>query len=440
MSKYTHFTLEDREVVEALLNNKKSFTQIAQAIGKSASGVSKEVQRHVIFRRSSMPGRNYNNCVKRVTCTKEHICMICNSPRKYKLCRRCSICNKQCKEYEAAVCSRHTKPPYVCNGCGKRGECTLEKHLYIAQEAEKDYRAVLTESRSGITYSEEELKRLDEIISPLIKQNQSPHHIWANNADTLMVSERTIYNLIDARLISAMNLDLPRKMRFKARKKKRTFKVDRACRIGRDFACFNTFIEKHPDTAVVQLDSVEGKKGGKVLLTVHFVKCEMMLALLRESNDSKSVTDFFARLDQKLGRATFQRLFPVLLADNGSEFSNPSLIEFDEEQNRRTSLFYCDPNASYQKGSAERNHEFIRCFIPKGVDFGNRTQEDIMLMMNHINSYGRESLGNKCPYDVFQYLYGNDADALMKMMGCTMIPANDVTLNKSIWDKEVINQ
>ena len=433
MNKYAHFTQEEREVIENLLNNKKTFTEISRVIGKSSSGISKEVRRHIIFRRSNLPGRSYNNCKKRFNCSKEHLCMICNAPKRYKLCRRCSLCNIRCREYEADQCSRLMKPPYVCNGCGKRGECTLEKRLYIAQEADKDYRTVLSESRSGITYTEEELKRLDSIISPLIKQNQSPHHIWSNNKDTLMVSERTIYNLIDSRLISAMNLDLPRKMRFKMRKKKRIFKVDKTCRIGRDYDCFNAFMESHPDSAVVQLDSVEGKKGGKVLLTVHFVKCEMMLAVLRESNDSKSVSDFFSRLHHELDPDSFQHLFPVLLADNGSEFSNPSAIEFDAEGNRRTFLFYCNPNAPQQKGSCERNHEFIRCFIPKGTDFGNYTQKDITLMMNHINSYGRESLGNKCPYDVFRFFYG---DKLLKIMDCATIPANDVTLNKSIFVKE----
>lgn len=431
---YTHYTLEKREVIESLLNEKKNFKKIAQVIGKSPSGVAKEIRNHIVLQRSNLQGRSYNNCVKRFTCTKAHICMICKAPRKYKLCRHCSMCNSKCKEYEAAVCPRHIKPPYVCNGCGKRGECTLEKHLYIAREAEKAYRTKLSESRSGISYTEEELKRLDEIISPLIKQKQSPHHIWSNNKDVLMVSERTIYNLIDARLISAMNLDLPRKVRFKARKKKKTFKVDKSCRIGRDFACFNAFMEEHSDSAVVQLDSVEGKKGGKVLLTIHFVKCEMMLAVLRDANDSKSVTDYFQRLIQELGTDTFQKLFPIILADNGSEFSNPSVIEFDANGDRRTHFFYCDPNAPYQKGSCERNHEFIRCFIAKGEDFGKYTQEDITLMMNHINSYGRESLADKCPYDVFRYLYG---DELLQYMNCVTIPPNEVTLGKAIWKKEV---
>ena len=110
-------------------------------------------------------------------------------------------------------------------------------------------------------------------------------------------------------------------------------------------------------------------------------------------------------------------------------------IEFDPVDGvRRTRLYYCDPNAPYQKGSAERNHEFIRCFIPKGVDLDKYSQDDITLMMNHINSYSRESLGNKCPYDVFRYFYG---DKLLNLLGCTTIPANQVTLNKSVFRKEV---
>ena len=35
----------------------------------------------------------------------------------------------------------------------------------------------------------------------------------------------------------------------------------------------------------------------------------------------------------------------------------------------------------------------------------------ICLMMDHINSYSRESLGNKCPYDVFSFLYGQEMPA-----------------------------
>ena len=125
----------------------------------------------------------------------------------------------------------------------------------------------------------------------------------------------------------------------------------------------------HPDYPVVQLDSVEGKKGGKVLLTIHFVKAEFMLASLRDHNTSRSVTEIFEMIYGGLGHDKFTEIFKVCLADNGSEFSNPSAIEFSSDGKQRTSVFYCNPQAPYQKGSAERNHEFIREFIPKKLIF-----------------------------------------------------------------------
>jgi len=140
----------------------------------------------------------------------------------------------------------------------------------------------------------------------------------------------------------------------------------------------------HPDTPVTQLDSVEGKKGGKVLLTIHFVKAGLMLAFLRGHNDSQSVINIFDALYLELRPDRFMNIFKLCLADNGTEFSNPKAIEFDKQGDRRTQLFYCDPGAPYQKGSAERNHGFIRYFIPKGKDISSYSQADISLMMDHI--------------------------------------------------------
>ena len=343
------------------------------------------------------------------------------------------MCNFHCKNYVPYVCPRLQKPPYVCNGCGKAYECSLEKHFYYASNADQDYHAGISAARSGISYTEEEIQTLDKVISPLIRLGQSPHHMYITNRDAIMVSERTIYRLIDSGLIDARGVDLPRKVRFKPRKKKQAFKVDKSCRIGRDYESFKKYMEEHPDTSVVELDSVEGKKGGKVLLTVHFVCCEMMLAFLRDMNDAKSVIDIFESLCKDLGITDFQKLFQLLLADNGSEFSNPKAIEFTADGERRTRMFYCNPSAPYQKGSCERNHEFIRCCIPKGKDLGQYTQSDITLMMNHINSYARGSLGNKCPYEVFRFFYG---DELLNLLGCVTIPAQQITLKPSLFWKE----
>ena len=434
MNKNKHMTADDRKVIEDSLNQKMTYADIARILEKDPTTISKEVKNHLVIRRNGVPGKSYNNCSKQFFCKKSAVCNRCVSPKRHSFCRNCSLCNRQCPDYEPLICPRRKKTACVCNGCGFIAECHFEKTLYRADKAQEEYRTLLSESRVGMGFTEEELAALDEKVSPLIRRGQSPYHICATNRDSLMVSSSTLYRLIDSGLISARNIDLPRKVRFKARKRKKSvFKVDRTCRIGRDYACFQRFMEENPDTPIIQLDSVEGKKGGKVLLTIHFVKCEMMLAFLRNSNSARSVEDVFNSLYLTLGQDDFSRLFRICLADNGSEFSNPSGIEFAADGTRRTRVFYCDPQAPYQKGSAERNHEFIRCFIPKGTDMGQYSQADIMLMMDHINSYSRISLANKSPYEVFQFLYGSD---LLKKLGCSPIPAQQVTLNKSVFRKE----
>ena len=432
--KQKHLTEIDRAKIELMLNQKSKFAAIARELGKNPTTISKEVRLHRKEQKVGAPGKSFNNCKNQYGCGKQRVCLQCVSPVKYKLCRRCSQCNKYCSDYEPQTCTRHEKAPYVCNGCGKRAECSLTKYIYSAKNAENEYKELLSTARSGHFLCEEEVDRIDRIVSPLIRQHQSPHHICATNRDELMVSERTLYRLIEDCLIRARNMDLPRKLRFRARAAKpRAYKVDKSCRIGRTYDEFQAFMEENPDCPVVQLDSVEGKRSGKVLLTVHFVRSEMMLAFLREANTAKSVTDIFESLYLDLGDALFKRIFRVCLADNGSEFSNPKGIEFNSEGQRRTRLFYCDPSAPYQKGSAERNHEFIRYFIPKGTDLEQYTQADITLMMNHINSYSRESLEDKCPYEVFEYFYGRE---LLDLLGCETIPARNVTLGKSAFSKE----
>ena len=219
-----------------------------------------------------------------------------------------------------------------------------------------------------------------------------------------MCSERTIYNYIDYRLFTARNIDLPRKVRYRPRKlEKQRFKVEKSCRIGRTYDDFKVFLDEHPGIPVVEIDTLEGTRGGKVLLTIHFTETQYMLAFIRDSNTARSVTEIFDHLYSLFELENFRKLFPVILTDNGSEFSNPSAIEFDSEGNRRTYIFYCDPSAPYQKGALENNHELIRRIIPKGKSLNAFTQNAINLIMDHINSYGRKKLNDKSAHESFSF-------------------------------------
>lgn len=433
MRKGLHLTYDDRCVIVNGLNNRESFKAIANPLGKDCTTIAKEIKKHITVSQTGCTGRVYNNCIHRSLCSEGDLCVECTYLRMRYRCRSCNKCNFNCHKYQPEVCPQLNRPPYVCNGCKKKHNlCTLEKHLYIPKDAQKTYELSLHDSRSGIGLSEEEVRLLDDIFSPLLQKCQSIHHIYISHADSVMVSESTIYRLVDYNLFKARNIDLPRKVRYAPRQKKKAFKVDKSCRFNRTYADYLGFRKENPDVPVTQIDSVEGKKSGKVLLTIHFVKAECMLAFLRDANDSQSVINIFNRLYLELGPELYCVLFPLLLGDNGSEFSNPEALELDGQKNKRSRVFYCDPSSPEQKGSCERNHEFVRMFIPKGRSLDSFTQSDISLMIDHINSYGRPSLGNKCPYEVMDFLYG---ERILKRFGCHQVCRDDVTLSPDIWKK-----
>jgi IS30 family transposase len=426
-----HFTLSDRINIEESLKEGDSFKTIAKKLDHHCSSISKEIQKHITWRKTGSYGRAFNNCIHRLDCKHSYLCD--NPLCKISYCKSCLKCHSVCKDYIEERCQHLLKPPYVCNGCNSLNSCQLEKAFYYADTAQKEYETLRSESRTGITIDEGEIKRLDNFISPLIYRGQSIHHICTHYTDTIMCSEKTIYNYISYNLFTTRNIDLPRKVRYRKRKKsKDSFKVDKSCRIGRTYKDFITYMNDNPDTSVVQIDTVEGVKGGKVLLTIHFKEIEFMITFLRNVNTSQSVIDIFDDLYWELNPDNFDKLFPVILTDNGSEFSNPSAIEFDKMGNRRTRIFYCDPSFPYQKGSIENNHELIRRIIPKGTNLDNFSQDDITLMMNNINSYARKKLNNRPPHQLFSLLYG---DKILKKLGAVLIAPSEIILKPELLKK-----
>jgi IS30 family transposase len=431
MSKF--FTYEERLELQKFLKESLSFKEISRRLDKNPTTISREVRKYSSEVATGYPGYPFNACKNRFYCRLKDVCGK-NCTRKATIyCKLCQSCNDNCPDFILEICTARFRVPYVCNGCESLGKCSLLKNIYDAEHAHLKAHESISQSRSGLCVSEAEVDRLNKIISPLVQNGQSVHQIYVSHEDQLMCSEKTIYNYIDACLFDVRNIDLPRKVKFRERYKKPEFKVDKGCRIGRNYEAFGAFIDKNPDTAVVQMDSVIGTKGGKCLLTIHFVDCSLMLAFLRDANTSKSVTDVFNHLDKVIGHELFSELFPVILTDNGSEFSNPRAIEYrDTFPLLRTHVFYCDAGSPYQKGAIEVNHELIRRVLPKGTSFNQLTQEDVSLMMNHINSYKRKKLNNRSPYETFSFYHGEET---LHKLGCSQVAASDIMLKPTLLKK-----
>lgn len=426
--KYSRLNLFIRKTIEALLDKGNSFTRIAEEIEVSVSTVSREVKRN-----RTLTGKNsaqydvVNRCTHRRECDRTLICSTPSFKCEGKRCSSCKkvSCNAICGKFEMIICENLKKAPFVCNGCPKKHICRLKKYYYIATDAQEKASSTLSESRSGISLSNDEIREFDERVSPLIKQGLSLHHIMANNRDWFTISEKTAYKLVHEGLISAKPIDMPRVVRFRPRKKKSTVKVDKKCRENRSFSDYLEFMEEN-DCMVLQGDSVEGRKGGKVILTLTWTNIDFQLGFIRDHNDSASVTAIFEHLYETLGEELFHEVFPpVCLLDNGSEFSNPKAIEA-----LGIKVFYCDGASPYQKGTCEVTHEQFRRIVPKGRSLDSLDQDTVNLIFSHTNSLSRKKLNDKTPYDVFSFTY--DGFDIEKYFGIRKIPGNEVILKPSL--------
>ena len=423
-----HLTKTERHRIEQLLRQQKNFQEIAMALNRPRSTIMREVLKHRQESFKTPPQRIPNRCIKRRNC---ELVRLCPGRRCHRKCSACGNCNIVCKDFQEEVCSKLQNPPYVCNGCSENYRCTLRKYFYIFDAADDEYRNTLVKVRQGINLTEGERILLDQQIHDGIKKGQSVHHILATQRDSFTICEKTVYRYVNAGVIRTKRGDMPRACMMRPRKSKNIdHKVDTKCRIGRNFNDFKQFCSSNPDMAIVEMDSVVGRVGGKVLLTLQFNSCGFMLAFIREANNSQSVIDIFNQLEISLGISVFRKLFPVILTDNGTEFSNPAALEvspFSKEQ--RTQIFYCEPYASWQKGHIENNHLNLRRVLEKGSSFDNLTQQDIDLVVSHINSIARKSLNDVPAITLFEAIYGK---TILKKLNISLIPAQEVILTPEL--------
>lgn len=403
MSKYIpgnqkHLTLHNRIYIENELNKGTSFKDIAKFLCKDPTTISKEVMAHRLsdwYHKGTFYNAK-NFCVHRYHCKKTNAC------RKIILCgikcTSCPTCNQTCPDFEKERCTRLTKAPYVCNGCDKQiNHCTIaHKYTYDARFAHRKYKEKLSDSRAGINLTKRELHQKDIIVSPLIQQGQSPYQIVTNHPE-LEMSVRTVYTYMNMGLFTARNIDLKRKVKFKSRKCHKTQITDRSVFVNRTFADFSGLHLSR----FTEMDTVHSsRESDKVLLTFFFTEEKLFLAFLMNRCTKGAVRLVFDRLEKRMGTYEFISAFEHLLTDRGSEFADPDALETGVNGLQRTSIYYCDPMRSGQKGGLEQAHTMLRMVLPKGTSFEFLTQWDVNRIVNHINSTPRESLGGRTPYSV----------------------------------------
>ena len=427
---HKHLTLSDRIFIEQSLNQHMKFNAIAKELGKDPSTISKEIKRSMEHK----PTKHYkgNDCRHFDSCTCSKLC----ESRCLEFCKYCntSDCRWLCSRYEPSKCPATSIPPYVCNSCINARDCSYDRYFYSAVKAQQRYEETLVDSRKGINITPEKLSELNDIISPLVRKGQPLSHVFATHSYEIDCSRRTIYNYLDQGLFDVRNIDLPRRVRYKVRQKRRQENpVSYNYRVKRTYKDFEKYTAAFPDYEVVELDTVKGTRdSGKCILTLLFRNSSFMLIFLLPSCNQKSVSDVFELLYNTLGRQKFLKTFRIILTDNGPEFKDPWSIERDSSGRIRTKVFYCDPYTSSQKGKLEKNHEFIRYVIPKGRSMHNFTQEQMTLLARHINSIARDSLNGKTPFDLAKLLLDKK---VLAFSGHDKVSPDEVLLKPALLNK-----
>ena len=377
MTKHKHLTLSDRNDIQLGLERGETFKAIGQLILKDPTTVSKEVKRNRQARDSTS-----NNL----------------------------------------PCPLLDKAPFVCNGCPKRRQnCGFKKIFYLAKQAQKQYEQTLVEAREGTPLNSKTFWEMDKVISDGVKKGQHIYHILKTH--NLDVSSSTVYRHIRKGYLSIAPIDLARAVKFKERRKSKLPSIPKEAKKGRSYEDFQNYLSLNQLDYWLEMDTVMGRMGGKVLLTFNLSFCNFIFARLLDNKTALEVTKHLYDIKNTLYQADkdFFQLFPVILTDNGGEFARVDDIEMDVRGESK--LFFCDPNRSDQKGRIEKNHTLIRDILPKGTSFDNLTQEDINLVCSHVNSVKRAALNGKSAYELFTFTYGEE---ISKLLGISKIPAEDV--------------
>ncbi|PID67398.1 MAG: hypothetical protein CR959_00355 [Fusobacteriales bacterium] len=197
---------------------------------------------------------------------------------------------------------------------------------------------------------------------------------------------------------------------------------------GLEYKDFLEYIKNNPDCNIVEMDLLNGKQGENgYIMTLYMPKIQFLLGFKIEYKTPQEVLKIFNKLENKLGTKMFRELFGVIITDRGSEFLKYSILcESVKNKNiRRTKIFYCDPATPTQKPNIENIHKLVRKVFLKGNSLLDVTNDDVLEVINNINSLVKPKYNNKTPNEMFLQFYGK---SVFKKLSLEVIPVEDIIL------------
>jgi len=436
---YSNKNLTELEIanIEFYLNEGLSPAEISRKLNKDPSGIRKEIKKYSSFFGKT---RKCSNCLNKDNCHQKYLCS--NFTDKIK-CSSCIYCVKAiliCPNYKVNVnCELLKKNHHVCNGCELYLKCKNVKIKYHAETAIKMHNEVQRVSRID-TKLDKFPQDLKDYLADRIKNGISPEVILNTLPDKykmFKVSIPTFYDWVDKGLLDCCNLDLRNKV---SRVRYGTCTVKRNTVKGHQLngRSIEDLTQEERETrplGFVELDTVEGIKGGELLFTIMFPCFSLMLAFKISNKTQEEIIKILDCLEKELD-SYFYVLFRKSIPDNGVEFLDFDGIEksIHSDIKKRTEIYYTHTYAPYEKPHIENNHILLRWLISKGFDISILSSDDILDIINRLNNYPRKKLNFKTPLQALENELGN---YILDLLNLHHIPISELNMKDMIIKNQV---
>ena len=426
--------LGDLEIgnIELYLNAGDSPAKIGRKLGRDPSGIRKEIKSYSFF---TGVGKKCVLCLNKDNCNVHYLCNPVPNRKNCSSCKYCKDAARQCFDFKVDIDCDLLKKKHICNGCERQFKCKIT-YTYNAYNAIIQHKAKSNESHVPLKI-ENLPESFKEYLSKKIKAGISPEIVLArlpNKFKKYEIATSTLYKYIDLGLLDCCNLDLRNKVsrvEYGTKTIKRNTIHGHQLN-GRSIENLSDEDKKYP-LGVAEIDTVEGIKGGAVLLTIMIPKYSLMLAFKMKEKTQAEVKLKLDILEFKLG-PIFYMLFKSLIPDNGSEFTDFKCLESSiHEGQTRCHVYYTHSYASYEKPHVENNHILLRWLLKKGFDISLISEKKLIEIINVLNNYPRPLKGFKTPIELMEEELGTE---IIKKLGLKKIPYEKLNLHISLKDDE----
>lgn len=410
--------------IEYMLNDGLRPSSIAINLGRDPTTIRKEIKSFSFYVGKDV---KCSNCANIKKCHQHFMCSPVPDNKNCSSCKYCNRAARRCPLFKISIDCERLSKRHVCNGCSKIRKCKITCR-YIASYATEKHKSLQNTSHHSLKidefpndYQEYLSRKICDGISPEVILGTLPERF-----EPYRISVPTLYEYIDKGLLSCNNMDLKTKVSRRAygsnTVRRNTVKGHQLN--GRSIENLDEEDKKYP-FGVIEIDTVEGIKGGAVLFTMLIPKCSLMLAYKLKSKTQEEVKRVLDMLEQQLGDC-FYTIFRTVIPDNGTEFVNYEYLEKSIYGNQpRCHVYYTHTYASYEKPHVENNHILLRWLIKKGVDITEISEETILEIIVKLNNYPRKSKGFQTPIELFEKEVGSE---ILDILGFYKISIEDLSM------------